>query len=173
MMAQVVINGLTGYLILTGNLSIGVFFSIGNFASLIFSELVVLNQNTTMIQSAKDLNNKLLVELKPVNNKENGQNNIANFAKLSIVKLQEHFSNGEVVSYNLSRHPNLAQTTDMLEKAFAKIPDNINLILHQIRAGSISISSIKRCFRIKESDKVCHAKATVLTMPVPKTSSAC
>ena len=46
MMAQVVINGLTGYLILTGNLSIGVFFSIGNFASLIFSELVVLNQNT-------------------------------------------------------------------------------------------------------------------------------
>ena len=39
MMAQVVINGLTGYLILTGNLSIGVFFSIGNFASLIFSEL--------------------------------------------------------------------------------------------------------------------------------------
>ena len=49
MMAQVVINGLTGYLILTGNLSIGVFFSIGNFASLIFSELVVLNQNTTMV----------------------------------------------------------------------------------------------------------------------------
>ena len=38
--------------------------------------------------------------------------------------------NGEVVSYNLSRHPNLVQTTDMLEKAFAKIPDNTNLILH-------------------------------------------
>ncbi len=38
--------------------------------------------------------------------------------------------NGEVVSYNLSRHPNLSQTTDMLNKAFAKIPDNTNLILH-------------------------------------------
>lgn len=38
--------------------------------------------------------------------------------------------NGEVISYNLSRHPNLAQTTDMLEKTFAKIPDNTNLILH-------------------------------------------
>lgn len=38
--------------------------------------------------------------------------------------------NGEVVSYNLSRHPNLAQTTDMLEKAFVKMPDNTNLILH-------------------------------------------
>lgn len=38
--------------------------------------------------------------------------------------------NGEVISYNLSRHPNLSQTTDMLEKAFAKIPDKTNLILH-------------------------------------------
>jgi len=38
--------------------------------------------------------------------------------------------NGEVVAYNLSRHPNLNQVTDMLEKAFAKIPDDTNLILH-------------------------------------------
>ena len=38
--------------------------------------------------------------------------------------------NGEVVSYNLSRHPNLNQVTDMLEKAFSKIPENTNLILH-------------------------------------------
>lgn len=38
--------------------------------------------------------------------------------------------NGEVVSYNLSYHPNLNQITDMLNKAFAKIPDNTNLILH-------------------------------------------
>ena len=43
--------------------------------------------------------------------------------------------NGEVVSYNLSRHPNLAQTTDMLEKAFAKILDNTNLILHSDQEG--------------------------------------
>ena len=40
------------------------------------------------------------------------------------------FYNGEVISYNLSRHPNLNQVTDMLEKAFSKIPDNTNLILH-------------------------------------------
>lgn len=38
--------------------------------------------------------------------------------------------NGEVVAYNLSQHPNLLQVTDMLEKAFAKIPDDTNLILH-------------------------------------------
>ena len=38
--------------------------------------------------------------------------------------------NGEVISFNLSRHPVFAQVTDMLEKAFSKIPDNTNSILH-------------------------------------------
>ena len=38
--------------------------------------------------------------------------------------------NGEVISYNLSRHPVFYQIMDMLEKAFKKIPDNTNLILH-------------------------------------------
>ena len=38
--------------------------------------------------------------------------------------------NGEVISYNLSRHPVFQQVVDMLEKAFTKISDNTNLILH-------------------------------------------
>ena len=38
--------------------------------------------------------------------------------------------NGEVISFNLSRHPVFAQVVDMLEKAFNKILDNTNLILH-------------------------------------------
>ena len=38
--------------------------------------------------------------------------------------------NGEIISYNLSRSPNFAQTVDMLNSAFAKIPDDTNLILH-------------------------------------------
>ena len=38
--------------------------------------------------------------------------------------------NGEVISFNLSRHPVFSQVVDMLEKAFQKIPDNTNLILH-------------------------------------------
>lgn len=38
--------------------------------------------------------------------------------------------NGEVISYNLSRHPVFVQVVDMLEKAFSKIPNNTNLILH-------------------------------------------
>jgi len=38
--------------------------------------------------------------------------------------------NREVISYNLSRHPVFHQVIDMLEKAFKKIPNNTNLILH-------------------------------------------
>lgn len=36
----------------------------------------------------------------------------------------------EIISYNFSYHPILSQITDMLNKAFAKTPDNTNLILH-------------------------------------------
>ena len=38
--------------------------------------------------------------------------------------------NGEVISYNLSRRPAFSQVADMLKKAFKKIPNNTNLILH-------------------------------------------
>lgn len=38
--------------------------------------------------------------------------------------------NGEIISYNLSYHPNFPQITDMITKAFAKIPDNSNAIIH-------------------------------------------
>jgi transposase InsO family protein len=38
--------------------------------------------------------------------------------------------NGEIVSYSISERPTFYQTMDMLDKAFKKIPDNTNLILH-------------------------------------------
>lgn len=38
--------------------------------------------------------------------------------------------NGEIVSYNISERPTFHQTTDMLKKAFEKIPDDTQLILH-------------------------------------------
>lgn len=38
--------------------------------------------------------------------------------------------NSEIISYNISDHPILNQVLDMLDKAFDKIPDNTNLILH-------------------------------------------
>lgn len=38
--------------------------------------------------------------------------------------------NGEIISYSISDRPVFAQVEDMLNKAFAKISDNTNLILH-------------------------------------------
>ena len=38
--------------------------------------------------------------------------------------------NGEIIIYNLSKHSTFQQITDMLEKAFIKIKNNTNLILH-------------------------------------------
>ncbi len=38
--------------------------------------------------------------------------------------------NGEIISYNIAHSANLQQTMDMLHKAFKRIPNNTNLILH-------------------------------------------
>jgi putative transposase len=38
--------------------------------------------------------------------------------------------NGEIISYSISERPTFQQTIDMLDRAFVKIPDNTNLILH-------------------------------------------
>ena len=38
--------------------------------------------------------------------------------------------NGEIVSFNLAENPTFHQTMDMLHKAFARLPDKVNLILH-------------------------------------------
>lgn len=38
--------------------------------------------------------------------------------------------NGKIISYNISERPILSQVIDMLNKAFEKIPDNTNLMLH-------------------------------------------
>ena len=52
--------------------------------------------------------------------------------------------NDEVVLYNLSHNPNLAQTTDMLEKAFAKFVATQILFFVQIKVDSININIIKK-----------------------------
>ena len=38
--------------------------------------------------------------------------------------------NSEIVSYNISTRPNLSMVMDMLDKAFIKIPNNTNIIMH-------------------------------------------
>lgn len=50
-------------------------------------------------------------------------------AKLYLSPILDLF-NREIISYSVSEKPSFQQTIDMLDKAFEKIPDNVNLILH-------------------------------------------
>jgi transposase InsO family protein len=49
--------------------------------------------------------------------------------KLYLSPIMDLF-NGEIISYTLSKSPNFQQVTEMLKRAFQKIPNNSQLILH-------------------------------------------
>ena len=68
--------------------------------------------------------------------------------------------NGEVISFNLSRHPVLNQVIDMLEKAFQKIPDNTHLILHSDQGWQYQMQQYQHLLKKKELDKACQERAT-------------
>lgn len=38
--------------------------------------------------------------------------------------------NGEIISYTISEHPDLKMVTEILHKAFDRVPETKNLILH-------------------------------------------
>ena len=57
--------------------------------------------------------------------------------------------NGEVISFNLSRHPVFNQVKDMVEKAFAKIPDNTNLILHSDQGWQYQMKEYQKALKDK------------------------
>lgn len=57
--------------------------------------------------------------------------------------------NSEIISYNISHSPNFLQTTDMLEKAFAKIPENTNLILHSDQGWQYQMKSYHKMLKDK------------------------
>lgn len=57
--------------------------------------------------------------------------------------------NGEIISFNLAHHPTLEQTMDMINKAFKKIPDNTNLILHSDQGWQYQHKNYQNCLKIK------------------------
>ena len=59
----------------------------------------------------------------------------------------------DLVSYTISERPVLNMVTTMLDKAFEKIPDKTNLILHSDQGGSTSTSSINECSVRRASGK--------------------
>ena len=71
--------------------------------------------------------------------------------------------NGEVVSYNLSRHPNFKQITDMLEGAFQKLPNKVdNLILHSDQGWQYQMKSYQNLLKAKGITQSMSRKATCL-----------
>ena len=57
--------------------------------------------------------------------------------------------NQEIVSYSISNRPRFSQVSDMLEKAFCKIPDGTNLILHSDQGWQYQMKPYQRALKEK------------------------
>ena len=57
--------------------------------------------------------------------------------------------NGEIVSYDISERPVFKQVVNMLGKAFAKIPNNTNLILHSDQGWQYQMKKYQRLLEKK------------------------
>ena len=71
----------------------------------------------------------------------------------------------DLVSYTISERPVLSMVTTMLEKAFEKIPDNTNLILH-------SESGERGCFLFVLYPSSCSRSAAFMMRPPTRCISA-
>ena len=75
--------------------------------------------------------------------------------------------NGEVISYDLSRHPDFKQIADMLENAFQKLPDEVdNLILHSEQGWQYQMKTCQRMLKAKGITQSMSRKATCLDSAV-------
>lgn len=95
MLSQALILLVSGVLIITGRMNFGVFFSIGNFASTIFTELGVVVNQYTVLQSSKTLNAKLRNQLAVQTDHSEKAESLDNFQSLSVQSLSVAFSNEE------------------------------------------------------------------------------
>ena len=68
--------------------------------------------------------------------------------KLYLSPILELYSN-DLVSYTISERPVLSMVTNMLDKAFEKIPDNTNLILHSDQGWQYQHKQYQRMLREK------------------------
>jgi Transposase and inactivated derivatives len=57
--------------------------------------------------------------------------------------------NGEIISYNIAERATFHQTMDMIKKAFNKIPDNTNLILHSDQGWQYQMKQYQYCLQQK------------------------
>ena len=66
----------------------------------------------------------------------------------------------DIVSYAISDSPTLSMVTQMLDKAFSKLPEGTEMILHSDQAGNISTSNTNGCSAKKAFARACAARAT-------------
>lgn len=72
--------------------------------------------------------------------------------------------NGEIISYSISYRTELQQVIDMLDKAFAKIPNNTQLILHCDQGWRYQHSKYQLKLKMKGIRKGCLEKAIAWIM---------
>lgn len=95
--SQVLVLILAGILILNHQLNFGAFFSIGNFASLIFSQLVTITSQIGKIKSSRQLGLDITSSLNLFQNKKQPESR--EFSKIIIQDLKLKFDNGEELIY--------------------------------------------------------------------------
>lgn len=57
--------------------------------------------------------------------------------------------NREIISYSIAHHPRFSQTVEMLEKAFQKIHDKTNLILHSDQGWQYQMKPYQKMLKAK------------------------
>ena len=70
----------------------------------------------------------------------------------------------EIISYDLSRTPNLGQIERMLNKAFEKFPSVEGLIFHSDQGCSISMSILEMPYKNMALYNPCHGKVIAMTI---------
>lgn len=70
--------------------------------------------------------------------------------------------NGEIISYNISSKATFHQTMDMLKKAFAKIPDNTELILHSDQGWQYQMRRYQQLLKEKSISQSMSRKGNCL-----------
>ena len=70
--------------------------------------------------------------------------------------------NGEIVSYNISKSPNLEQIYDMLDKAFDRVDSLDGLILHSDQGWQYQMKSYQNLLKAKGITQSMSRKATCL-----------
>ncbi|MBP2058351.1 ABC-type bacteriocin/lantibiotic exporter with double-glycine peptidase domain [Lactobacillus colini] len=99
-LAQSIILTVTGILIINNIVEFGVFFSIGNFASTIFTNLVVVATNLTLLNSSHEVNESIKKQLDShFENDSLSYSDMNNFELLSLNNLSFQASSSELIHY--------------------------------------------------------------------------